>query len=191
MERSLIITLTAAHVVFRLLYLFYIGGVLRKRTRQGRDQTQLSDWLQFKERASFILHLDVDFFLAVTVLTSCWGGSDCLLNGLLVPDAVWSGLGAVMLLVGGYAKWDAYRIVGDRGWFWYNFFCAPEQTDYEVEGVYKWFDNPMYGVGYLTLLGFALLMLSSWGLVLAFFDWAVIWIFYYFCERPHTEQVLK
>lgn len=191
MERSLIITLTAAHVVFRLLYLFYIGGVLRERTRQGRDQTQLSDWLQFKERASFILHLDVDFFLIVVVLTSCWGMSDCLLTGIGFSEGVWIGMGAVLLLVGGYAKWDAYRIVGDRGWFWYNFFCAPEKTDYELEGVYRWFDNPMYGVGYLTLVGFALLLLSSWGLVLAFFDWTVIWVFYYFCERPHTEQVLK
>lgn len=101
------------------------------------------------------------------------------------------GLGTVMLLVGGYAKWDAYRIIGDKGWYWYNFFCAPDDTNYEKQGIYKWFDNPMYGVGYLSLFGLALLLLSPTGLCLAAFDWCMIWLFYLFCERPHTEQVLK
>ncbi len=187
----MIITMTVAHVLFRFLYLFYIGGVLRKRTKQGRKTTKLSDWIQFKERASFILHLDVDFFLMVTVLTSCWGIPDSIWSSAGLSNGVWIGMGTLFLLVGGYAKWDAYRIVGDRGWFWYNFFCAPEEADYEREGIYKWFDNPMYGVGYLTLIGFALFLLSSWGLALAVFDWVMIWIFYYTCERPHTEQVLK
>lgn len=192
MELVLLSTFVSAHAVFRLLYLFFIGGMLRKQMALQRDQSRLEEWEVFKEKASFILNLDADLFIVATVLGSCWGPVEtCCWLFRDVPVSVWMGIGAGFLIIGGYVKWDAYRIIGDRGWYWYNFFCAPDETDYEKRGVYKWFDNPMYGVGYLPLFGLALFLLSPIGLVLATFDWGVIWLFYYFCERPHTEGMLK
>ncbi len=190
MELALISTFVCSHVLFRMTYLLYIGGVLRRRTFNKRNQSDLSGWEDFREKASFILHLDAEFFAGATILTSCLGQWNCWdLAG--IHHGIWLGLGGLFILIGGYAKWDAYRVIGDRGWFWYNFFCSPDDTDYEKRGVYRWFDNPMYGIGYLPLFGLALLLLSGWGVALAAFDWVVIWIFYYLCERPHTEIVLK
>jgi protein-S-isoprenylcysteine O-methyltransferase Ste14 len=81
---------------------------------------------------------------------------------------------------------SAYRAIGVKGYYWYNFFCAREDREYVAKGIYKYLDNPMYGLGYLHAFGFPLLFLSFYGLVFALFDWIVIWAFYFIFERSST-----
>lgn len=138
-----------------------------------------------------MLTLDAETFVAAAIAGCGWGAfSSWPFLPDVLPEEAWMMIGVALITVGGYVKWDAYRIIGDRGWYWYNFFCPPQQTDFEVEGVYRYLDNPMYGVGYLPLFGAAFLLLSTGGVLLAAFDTVMIWLFYYFCERPHTVNVL-
>ena len=95
-------------------------------------------------------------------------------------------IGIILICSGIGVKLAAYRIVGAKGYYWYNFFCGDEERLYAARGVYRYLDNPMYTLGYLHAFGFALAFRSLWGLVFAFFDLAVIWAFHFCFESPHT-----
>ncbi len=197
--KQLLYGFITAHVLFRLLYVFYIGGVLRRQTGREKTRAQFDEWTSFKDRASLILQLDSQTFFAAVLASSGLLMSQSSLRSVLFQSSFLPAsisnfylilLGIVLIVFGGFVKWDAYRVIGEKGWYWYNFFCPPEETNYEEEGVYRYLENPMYGAGYLPLLGIALLFLSVEGLILAVFDWICIWVFYVLFERPHTRRHL-
>lgn len=182
------------HVFFRMLYFFYIGGVLRRQSRRHITEPLDEEWNIFKERAEFVLNADTLTFLLVIFITFLIGESPYQFDPelvLLVPNWMVQGVGVLFLIVGGIIKTNAYLTIGDKGWYWYNFFCPPEHGDYELKGVYQFLENPMYGLGYLPLFGVALVFLSTPGLLLAIFDWIVVWLFYFLYERPYTQRIIE
>ena len=171
------------HAVVRLAYVFYIGLRLRsaERYRPRERDEQLARWHRFKRHAAFILNADAAT-TALVIATS--------LNTLAGHEELgWlRATGAVLVVIGIAIKVSAYRAIGEKGYYWYNFFCDQTERSYVRKGIYRYFDNPMYGPGYLHALGFPLLFLSFWGLASALFDWAMVWIFYMLFERPHTQR---
>jgi protein-S-isoprenylcysteine O-methyltransferase Ste14 len=181
-EPTLLLLLAGAvHIIFRLSYFFYIGFSLREASLDRKDSNdgQYAKWLKFKKRAAFILNADgVTLALVIALsLNSIAGNAGSVYLRIT---------GAALIIIGIGVKRSAYRVTGARGYYWYNFFCGDEEREYVSRGVYRYLNNPMYGPGYLHALGFPLLFLSFWGLVLALFDWVVIWAFYFLFERPHT-----
>lgn len=179
---TLVIILAGAlHLTFRLLYFFYIGFSLKWALSAGdSNEARYLRWLKFKKRAAFILDADgVTLAIVIAVSLNTLAGSDYLLFLRIA--------GALFIAAGIAIKVSAYRAIGVKGYYWYNFFCADEERQYVARGVYKYLNNPMYGPGYLHAFGFPLLFLSFWGLVLAVFDWIVVWAFYFVFERPHTS----
>lgn len=177
----LIILAGALQLTFRLLYFFYVGFSIRaaQRDRASSNEERYARWLKFKKRAAFILDADgVTLALVIAVSLNTLAGSDYLLYLRIA--------GAVFIVVGIAIKVSAYRAIGIKGYYWYNFFCADEEREYVARGVYKYLNNPMYGPGYLHAFGFPLLFLSFWGLALALLDWIIVWAFYFLFERPHT-----
>lgn len=178
---SPVIAASAAHVAFRLAYFFYIGFTLRSAhsDQNKRRANTYEEWLRFKNKASFIINGDA-LLLALIILLSI--GS--------LPPLIQYGhtmiVGLALACVGITVKLEAYRLVGEKGYYWYNFFCSVEEREYTPRGIYRYLDNPMYGVGYLHAFGLALIFRSVWGIIFALFDWGVIWAFYFFFERSHT-----
>ncbi len=178
---TLLILMGAVHLSLRLSYFFYIGFRLKaaQLNLPISKEAQYFKWLRFKKRATFILNAD-GVTLGIVIALS--------LNSLTESASLFylRIFGAVLILIGVGVKICAYRVIGDKGYYWYNFFCIEEEREYVARGVYKYLNNPMYGMGYLHAIGFPLLFLSLWGLVLALFDWLVVWAFYFLFERPHT-----
>jgi protein-S-isoprenylcysteine O-methyltransferase Ste14 len=179
----LIVTVGAIHIAFRLGYLFYIGLALRsaQRLRDADPAIRHARWLVFKKRATVVFTGDVvstGVFLVVTAGT--------------LPDYVplqyTIVIGIIFTIVGLATKLAACRAIGTKGFYCYNFFCSDEERKYVARGIYKYLDNPMYGLGYLHAFGFPLLFRSSWGLAFALFDWLIIWVFYFVFERQHTAS---
>jgi protein-S-isoprenylcysteine O-methyltransferase Ste14 len=171
----------AAHVVCRLTYLLWIGFTLRASlSRRQEAAGHRRRWLAFRRKASAILRLDAVTFVAVCLASAGSPALDLPYPYLLVP-------GILLVLAGVAAKASAYRVVGEKGYYWYNFFCPDEEISYARVGIYRYLDNPMYGPGYLHAFGLALLLRSGWGILVALFDWAVVWTFYFLFERPHTR----
>jgi protein-S-isoprenylcysteine O-methyltransferase Ste14 len=61
---------------------------------------------------------------------------------------------------------------------------ASPNGDLVKHGPYRWFKNPMYGVGNLQGYGSALLVGSWPGLAVAALFQASVYVFYYLFERP-------
>jgi len=177
----LLIPAAAMHLAFRLAYYFYVGHALKAAqfNHAGSNEARYSEWLKFKSRAAFILNADgVTLALVIAASLSTISASF---------DLTWLKVtGALLVLVGIGVKTSAYRVIGLKGYYWYNFFCIEQEREYVAKGIYKYLKNPMYGLGYMHAFGFALMFLSFWGLVFALFDWIVVWAFYFVFERPHT-----
>ena len=173
---------SAVHVGFRLAYFFYIGMRLRAQVSNPRPPGEQphSAWLGFKRKASIILNADGVSLVAVVLLSA---GS----LSLQASRSLTTVIGLVLICAGVAVKAAAYRVVGIKGYYWYNFFCGHSEREYLSRGVYKYLDNPMYTVGYLHAFGFALLFRSAWGLLFALFDVLVLWAFHTCFEKPHTR----
>jgi protein-S-isoprenylcysteine O-methyltransferase Ste14 len=171
----------ALQVAFRAAYFFYIGLAIRAARRDATSdkQTRYEKWMKFKKLAAFILDGD-GVALAIVIALS--------INTLTIESGrvLIRLLGAVFIVIGIAVKVSAYRAIGTRGYYWFNFFCDGDEREYVKRGIYKYLNNPMYGPGYLHVVGFPLLFLSAWGLAVGVFNWAVVWAFYFAFERSHT-----
>lgn len=173
----------AVHVCLRLSYFFWIGFTLRhEQARDSVTEDHHRRWSLFRSRASILLEADAATFALAAYLAA---GSIHLGLTYLWLVAV----GLVLITVGVWVKIEAIRVVGEKGYYWYNSFCPEGRTRYAPLGIYRWLKNPMYGAGYLQAPGFALVLASGPGLGLAFFDWGVVWAFYFAFEAPHTRQL--
>ncbi|HSB08055.1 MAG TPA: PEMT/PEM2 methyltransferase family protein [Blastocatellia bacterium] len=181
MQSALLIIASVIHAAFRLAYFFYIGLTLNAQYLQQAPRTgdACREWLRFKKKASFILNADGLTLGIVAVL----GAGTLPLHVSFVWTLV---VGIALICAGVGVKVSAYRVVGIKGYYWYNFFCSDGEREYVATGIYKYLDNPMYTLGYLHAFGFALVFRSTWGLVFAAFDVLVLWAFHFAFERPHT-----
>lgn len=169
------------HLTARLAYVLQIGMALRAAGRApvAPPEEAHARWLRFRRRAALILNAD-----AVTTALIIAASLDTFPAS---GDLWWLRVAGAMLVVIGIAvKASAYRAIGEKGYYWYNFFSDDAGRSYVARGIYRHLDNPMYGPGYLHAIGFPLLFLSFWGVVSALVDWLAVWIFYFAFERPHT-----
>jgi protein-S-isoprenylcysteine O-methyltransferase Ste14 len=186
MKHALLVIASLLHAGLRLAYFFYIG--LKLRARYSGDSVAATaaheEWLRFKRKAAFVLNADGLTLGAVAVLSA---------ESLPVRASFfWTLIAGMLLICAGVAvKVAAYRVVGTKGYYWYNFFCRDDQREYVARGVYKYLDNPMYTLGYLHAFGFALVFRSLWGLIFAAFDVLVLRAFHFCFERPHTAFHLR
>ena len=61
--------------------------------------------------------------------------------------------------------------------------------NFEVKGPFRYFSNPMYGIGQFNAYGLALLSGSIWGILAAALNQITMYIFYFLCEKPHIERL--
>lgn len=179
-----LIVASVLHLGFRLTYFLHIGRIVRREGRVFPKPPGYEErWWKFKKKAEFVLNMDAITFAAVIVLSHGTLQSD-LGYAVVIP------IGAVLCVIGIGVKVAAAKVIGVRGYYWYNTFCPKEECHYSKKGIYKYLDNPMYGVGYLHMFGFALAALSVWGLCFALFDWGIVWAMNLLFERPHTKRVV-
>lgn len=114
--------------------------------------------------------------------------ADCSM-GMIAGPPGWLMVGGAFALIGlgtAVKLWATYASSLDI--YYYNdmFVGRPvhETTDAIAHGPFKYFKNPMYGVGNLQAYGSALLVGSWYGLVVAGAYHASLYVFYFAIERP-------
>ena len=170
----------------RLAYVLFVGIALR---RQEREDLYTRRWgveggfQRFRRIASLVMTNDVGAFVLLCVVTH-----HTLSIGVARPLEI--AVGWVLIVVGIAVKVWAAATLGQRPYYWYNFFApAGPEAAVKLEGPYRVLKNPMYTIGYLQAYGLALVLASLPGLIAAVFAQAAILAFYHAVEKPHFQRL--
>lgn len=167
-----------------VIWLVYYGGlslVLGSRIRRWA----IERWGEDNAVRGFNAMLGIVFLhqaLAQGAVIDCWANSP---GWLLRAGAI-----ALILFGFGIKLWATYASSLDI--YYYNdmFTGRAVTTDGEAfnKGPFRWFKNPMYGVGNLQGYGSALLVASWPGLAVAGIYHASLYAFYFAFERPFVAR---
>jgi len=177
----------AAHIAARLAYVGYVWVGLTRQQSSGwwtRQWGTEGGFARFRRWASFIMTVDAVSFVAV-----------CLVGWRTLPVVVSRGaaigIGVMLVLVGVGTKVWAAATLGDRAYYWYNFFTPVVAVAQASTGPYRYLKNPMYTVGYLQTYGCALITGSLAGLIASLCDQVAILVFHWRVESAHFERITR
>ena len=84
--------------------------------------------------------------------------------------------------------WAAKAVSVDI-YYWKDMFLGRKICDFAVTGPYKYFSNPMYGIGQLPAYSTALWYGSKAGLIAAVINQLLIFSFYFLAEKKFIKRV--
>ena len=177
----------AAHLAARLAYVGYVWVGL---TRQQSDGWWTGRWgveggfARFRRGASIVMAIDATSFVAVCLVG--WGTLPVIL-----PRPAGLAIGVILVLLGVGTKLWAAATLGDKAYYWYNFFTPAAPVARSSTGPYRYLRNPMYTVGYLQTYGLALISGSLSGLIASVCDQAAILAFHWRVESAHFKRVTR
>jgi protein-S-isoprenylcysteine O-methyltransferase Ste14 len=169
----------------RALYVSFVGFSLRAQDESGwwtRRWGPEGGYHRFRFACTFIMHND-----AVSIAMVCWTSRMTL--GGSVPLGVMEAVGIALILFGVGMKAWAVNTLGKGSYYWRSFFIPRAHSRYVVAGPYRWFENPMYTVGYMQAYGIALCLGSMPGLIASLVAQCLVLVLNHWAEKPHTEKM--
>lgn len=95
----------------------------------------------------------------------------------------------LILFAGGFLiKIFAAKAVSIDIYYCKDMFLGRKISDFVVSGPYKYFKNPMYGVGQLQAYATAIWYGSEYGLAAAFLNQALVYSFYFLVEKKFVRR---
>lgn len=98
--------------------------------------------------------------------------------------------GMILSAIGSTVNIWATLIIGVDIYYYKDLFLGRFLTEFRMEGPYRVFSNPMYGVGQLAAYGAALGAGSLAGIIATIMNQAMMYIFYFLIEKPHIRRML-
>jgi hypothetical protein len=98
---------------------------------------------------------------------------------------------ALMFITGFTIKILAAKVVSIEIYYWKDMFLGRKICDFVVTGPYKYFSNPMYGIGQLQAYATAIWYGSKYGLLAAFVNQVLIFLFYYLVEKKFIKRIYQ
>lgn len=159
---------------------------------------------KFGEENSFLLHqlfLSILFFnqglslavlpaqeakgINITPLISGTERWNIYLQNLQIAAA------GIIIFISKVVKLLATVQLGIDGYYWKDLFLRKKITHFQNGGIYKYFKNPMYGIGNISIYGIALLYSSPLFFMFGIFYHFSLYIFYRFIEKPHMQIIYR
>ena len=176
-------------VVMCLVYPVFLMNVFRNGG--WRDQ-----WVQKRDKntaynyyeaiiATLFFHLGV----SIVYFNKVFAAHD--FSQLLGSQTVVYYTGYVFVSIGLFCKLGAAYATGVDIYYARDMFLKEKVGDFQVTYLYKYFKNPMYGIGHLHSYGLALLSDSYLAFALSVFNQIAIFTFYYWLEKPFVESFYK
>lgn len=101
-----------------------------------------------------------------------------------IPTAIIIITAVVLVCVGlGVKIWSAY-VVGIPIYYWKDMFLGRKVSDFVITGPYKYFSNPMYGIGQVQVYAIAIYYNSVYGLIFGAINQLLVFLFYFIVEKP-------
>jgi hypothetical protein len=180
--------LNTAILYFVCSTVVYVGFIFIVLSERGLRLALIE---RFGEEEAYLYYegfLAFAFFhngVALTYISQSSAGSGFL---EILPEFVVL-LSAVVLFIFGLVIkiWSAY-VVGIPVYYWKDMFLRRSVSDFIVTGPYKYFNNPMYGVGQLQVYAMAIYYNSIYGLLFGAINQGLIFLFYFLVERPFIHK---
>lgn len=98
---------------------------------------------------------------------------------------------ALMFITGFIIKIYAAKVVTIEIYYWKDMFLGRKISDFVISGPYKYFGNPMYGIGQLQAYATAIWYGSKFGLIAALLNQILIFSFFYLIEKKFIKRVYQ
>lgn len=108
-----------------------------------------------------------------------------------IPENFLFSIIAIMFITGFTIKILAAKVVSIEIYYWKDMFLGRKICDFVVTGPYKYFSNPMYGIGQLQAYATAIWYGSKYGLLAAFLNQFLIFMFFYLVEKKFIKRVYQ
>ncbi len=172
--------------VFVLRYIllfasFVPNGIAERMIRRYGEATAFQIYQAIT--ALFFIHRGLSFGLLIertSMSTGLFGEG---------AGAILTGAGVALTLVGMVVNVWAALIIGIDAYYYKDLFVGRSLSGFKQTGPYRYFANPMYGIGQANGYGSALLAGSIAGIVAMAINQASMYLFYYLIEKKHIERV--
>jgi len=100
-------------------------------------------------------------------------------------------ISTIMFTLGFFVKIWAAKAVSIDIYYWKDMFLGGKIFDFVKTGPYKYFNNPMYGIGQLQGYAIAIWYGSKYGLLAVLLNQVLIFSFYYMVEKKFIERAYR
>lgn len=100
-------------------------------------------------------------------------------------------IGWVCIVVATIINLWATHLIGIDTYFYKDLFVGRFLQEFSVTGPYRYFNNPMYGIGQASSYGLALIALSWEGILVSLLNQCTMYLFYVIIEKPHIKRILE
>lgn len=99
---------------------------------------------------------------------------------------------AIILFIAGFLiKIWAAKVVSINIYYWKDMFLGKKISKFVITGPYKYFSNPMYGIGQIPAYAVAIFYGSLYGLIIALVNQILIFSFYHLVEKKFIKRVYQ
>jgi protein-S-isoprenylcysteine O-methyltransferase Ste14 len=177
-----------AHVNFAILYFIistvvYLGFIFLVLPEKGLrlnlierfgEENAYAYYEGFLAFAFFHNGASLTFISQSSVDSGFWGE---------VPQILIITIAVFLFVLGLVVKiWSAY-LVGIPVYYWKDMFLGKKVSDFVVAGPYKYFNNPMYGIGQIQVYAMAIYYNSIYGLIFGAVNQLLVFLFYFTMEK--------
>jgi protein-S-isoprenylcysteine O-methyltransferase Ste14 len=175
---------------FLISEVFYIGFITMVLSRNGFRHWFIRKWGENNGYFSFEAILGFLFFHnGVSIGYIASSSPDGLFN--FINKDILLIFVTLMFITGFTTKIFAAKVVTIEIYYWKDMFLGKKISDFVIKGPYKFFRNPMYGIGQLPAYALAIWYGSKYGLMSAFLNQLLIFSFYFLIEKKFIKRVYQ
>ncbi|MDP2856064.1 MAG: methyltransferase [bacterium] len=180
-----------ALVYFVIAEVFYIGFIYAVLSKNGYRHRFIKKWGdENKGFLAFEATLGLLFFnngVGIGYVASATSGN---LFGFISKEPLFA-IAAVMFAVGFTIKILAAKAASIDIYYWKDMFLGRKIGEFVVTGPYKYFHNPMYGIGQLQAYAVAIWYGSAYGLLAALLNQCLVFSFFYLVEKKFINRIYQ
>ena len=168
--------------------ILYIGFITLVLSRKGLHSWFIKKWGKNKGYLIFQTMAGFLFFHNAASIGYVASASQGTLFNFINKDALF--IITALLFIGGFAvKVWAAKVVTIDIYYWKDMFLGKNISTFVVTGPYKYFSNPMYGIGQIPAYAIAIWYGSTYGLAVAFLNQVLVFSFYFLVEKKFIKGI--
>jgi len=174
---------------FLISEVFYLSFITVVLSKNGLRHWLIRKW--GNENEAYLTYEAILGFLffhnGISIGYIASSSPDCLFN--FIQKDLLTIIVLIMFISGFMIKILAAKAVTIEIYYWKDMFLGKKISNFVIAGPYKYFKNPMYGIGQLQAYATAIWYGSKYGFIAAFLNQVLIFLFYYLVEKKFIKRI--